>query len=102
MNAVNLIPADARKRRSTVSASPITLALIGVLVAALGAAVLYVSTANKVTARKAELAGVNSAVASWQAAAASFNKEISTEAAREAQLTQVRNLADTRYAWSEL
>ncbi len=102
MNAVNLIPADARKRRATVSASPITLVLIGVLVAALGAAVLYVSTVNKVTTRKAELASVNASVASWQSAASSFDSVKSTAAQRQAQLAQVRGLADNRYAWSQL
>jgi Tfp pilus assembly protein PilN len=102
MNAVNLIPADARKRRSTVSASPITLALIGLLVAALGGAVLYVSTVNKVTARKAELASVNASVARWQAAASTFSQVEATAAARQAQLDQVHTLADQRYAWAKL
>jgi Tfp pilus assembly protein PilN len=102
MNAVNLIPADARRRRARVSASPITLVLIGVLVAALGAAVLYVSTVNKVTSRTAELASVNASVASWQAAANSFSSVESTATQRQAQLAQVRGLADTRYAWSQL
>jgi Tfp pilus assembly protein PilN len=102
MNAVNLIPADARKRRNTLSASPITLVVIGVLVAALGAAVLYVSTVNEVTTRRAELASVNASVTSWQAAASSFGSVESTAAQRQAQLAQVRNLADGRYAWSQL
>ncbi len=102
MNAVNLIPADARKRRTSVSASPITLALIGVLAAALGAAVLYVSTVNKATSRTAELASVNSSVASWQAAANSFSSLEAAAAQRQAQLAQVRTLADGRYAWAQL
>ena len=102
MNAVNLIPADARRRRTTISASPITLALIGVLAAALGAALLYVSTVNKATARTAELSSVNASVASWQAAANSFSSLEAAAAQRQAQLAQVRTLADGRYAWAQL
>ena len=72
MNAVNLIPGDARKRRTNVSASPLTLGLIGGLVVILAAAVLYVSAMNDVTTRKSELAQVTASASSWQAAANTF------------------------------
>jgi Tfp pilus assembly protein PilN len=102
MNAVNLIPADARKRRNNVSASPLTLGLIGGLVAILAAAVLYVSAANDVTARKSELAKVTASVSSWQAAANSFASLEATAQQRSAQLASVRALADGRFPWSRL
>ncbi|MFZ1996280.1 MAG: hypothetical protein WAU75_19370, partial [Solirubrobacteraceae bacterium] len=72
MNAVNLIPADARKGSISVSASPLTIGLIGGLMVILAAAVLYVSAVNDVTARKSELAKISANVSSWQAAAHSF------------------------------
>jgi Tfp pilus assembly protein PilN len=102
MNAVNLIPADARKRRTNVSASPLTLGLIGGLVVILAAAVLYVSALNDVTARKSELAKVTASVSSWQAAANSFASLEATAQQRSAQLASVRALADGRFPWSQL
>jgi 1,4-alpha-glucan branching enzyme len=102
MNAVNLIPADARKRRTTVSASPLTLGLIGGLVVILAAAVLYVSAVNDVTARKTELAQVTASVSSWQAAANTFASLEQTAQQRTAQVAGVRALADGRFPWSQL
>lgn len=102
MNAVNLIPADARKRRTNVSASPLTLGLIGGLVVILAAAVLYVSAMNDVTARKTELTQVTASVSSWQAAANTFASLEQTAQQRTAQVASVRALADGRFPWSQL
>jgi Tfp pilus assembly protein PilN len=102
MNAVNLIPADGRKRRASVSASPLTLGLLAGLIAILVGAVLYVSTLNNVTARKSELSSVTASVTSWQAAANSYASVVHTAQARTQQLGSVRQLADSRFPWSQL
>ena len=63
MNAVNLIPREGRSGGAGVSVSPLTLALIGGLILALIAAVVYVTAANTVATRKSELAQVSARVA---------------------------------------
>jgi len=68
MNAVNLIPSDTRTRSDGLNVSPPTLALMGGLLVALIAAVLYVTAANTVSTRKSELAQVTAGVAGWTAA----------------------------------
>jgi Tfp pilus assembly protein PilN len=102
MNAVNLIPADARKRHHNISASPLTIGLIGGLVVILAAAVLYVSAVNDVRARKSELAQVSASVSSWEAAAHSFAALEQSAQQRAAQLAGVRQLANGRFPWSQL
>jgi Tfp pilus assembly protein PilN len=102
MNAVNLIPADARRRGPTVSASPLTMGIIGGLVVVLAAAVLYVSALNDVTARKSELARVTASVSSWQSAANSFTTFEETAQQRQATLDSVKQLAVGRFAWETL
>lgn len=102
MNAVNLIPSDARGRRLAISASRPTLALFGGMVVLLAAAVLYVSAANTVTARRADLARVTTAASSWTAAANSYAALVKTAQQRAQQLADVRQLVAGRYAWSQL
>ncbi len=102
MNAVNLIPADSRKRRSTPTTSKPTMALIGGLLVVLIAAVLYVLAANKVTTRKAELARVTASVASWRAAAASYEKYVKAAQQHTQELADVRQLASARFPWEHL
>jgi Tfp pilus assembly protein PilN len=101
MDAVNLIPADARKRRA-ISASPATLGLIGGLLVLLVAAVLYVSAENNVTARKSELAQVTASVTRWQASANSYASLVQSAREQDQQLGAVRQLAATRFPWSLL
>lgn len=102
MNAVNLIPADARKRGSNVSASPLTIGLIGGLVVILAAAVLYVSAMNDVRSRTSQLTKVTASVSSWQAAANSYASIEKTAQQRSAQLASIRGLAGGRFPWSQL
>jgi Tfp pilus assembly protein PilN len=101
MNAVNLIPADSRQRRN-LSASRPTLALIGGLVVALIAAVLYVSAVNQVTTRQSELTRVTASAAGWSAAANSYASYVTAAQQRTQQLTDVRQLAAGRFPWSQL
>jgi Tfp pilus assembly protein PilN len=102
MNAVNLIPSDSRGRRFSLSASPITLGLFAALVVVLAAAVMYVSAANTVTARRAQLARVTAGANEWAAAAGSYTSLAATASQRAAQLADVRQLVSGRYAWSQL
>ncbi len=61
-----------RKRNGSVSASPLTLGVIGGLVVVLVAAVLYVFAANDVTAAHRASWPGHRQRASWQAAANSY------------------------------
>jgi hypothetical protein len=103
MNAVNLIPKDGRSRRGDgFRVSPPTLAIIGGLVVALVATVLYVTTANTVATRKSQLAQVTAGVAGWTAAANSYTSFVHLAAERTQQLADVRQLAAARFPWSDL
>jgi Tfp pilus assembly protein PilN len=102
MNAVNLIPADRRKRSVSVSLSPLTLGVIGGLVVVLIAAVLYVFAVNDVRARKSELASVTANAASWQAAANSYASYVTAAQQQKQQLTDIRQLVTGRFPWSLL
>jgi Tfp pilus assembly protein PilN len=102
MNAVNLIPTESRRQRSSLSASRPTLALIGGLVVVLIAAVLYVSAVNQVTTRKSELARVTASAAAWQASANSYASFVQAAQQRTLQLTDIRQLAAGRFPWSQL
>lgn len=102
MNAVNLIPGDARKRQVSVSASPLTLGLIGGLVVILAAAVLYVSAVNDVRTRTGQLAKVNANVTAWQATANSYASLVASSQERSQQLSAIRQLATSRFPWSQL
>jgi Tfp pilus assembly protein PilN len=102
MNAVNLIPSDGRKQRLSVSTSPQTLGLFAGLALILVAAVFYVTSANKVSSRKGELAKVTAGVQQWQTAGNSYAAFVQTASERVQDLAVVRQLAGTRYAWSQL
>lgn len=102
MNAVNLIPGDYRKRQVGVSASPLTLSVIGGLVVVLVAAVLYVLAVNDVRARKSELARVTANATSWQAAANSYASYVTAAQQQKQQLTDVEQLITGRFPWSLL
>lgn len=102
MNAVNLIPSDARRRRAGVSTSPATLALMGGLLLVLVAAVLYVMAANQVSSRRNELARVTTNANSWKAAADSYQSYVAAAQTRAAELADVKSLATQRYQWQVL
>jgi hypothetical protein len=102
MNAVNLIPGDSRTRGEGLNVSPPTLALMGGLVVALIAAVLYVTAANTVATRKSQLAQVSAGVAGWTAAANSYASFVHLAGQRAQQLADVRQLAASRFPWSDL
>lgn len=102
MNAVNLIPADARKRRVTPSTSRPTMALIAGLMVVLIAAVLYVSAVNKVSTRRNQLAQVTASAERWRVVASSYQQYMQAAQQRTQELTAVRQLAVGRYPWEAL
>jgi len=102
MNAVNLIPADRRKRSVSVPVSPVTLGVIGGLVVVLVAAVLYALAVNDVRARKTELARVTANAAQWQAAANSYASYVTAAQQQKQQLSDIKQLVTGRFPWSDL
>jgi Tfp pilus assembly protein PilN len=102
MNAVNLIPADRRKRSISVPVSPLTLGVIGGLVVVLIAAVLYAFAVNNVRSRQRELSRVTANAASWQAAASSYTSYVTAAQQQKQQLTDIRQLVTGRFPWSLL
>lgn len=102
MKAVNLIPREERTRGEGLPVSPPTLALMGCLILALVAAVLYVTAANTVATRTSELAQVSAGVAGWTAAASSYDSFVSAAKRRTQELADVRQLASGRFPWSDL
>ena len=102
MNAVNLIPADRRSRRTALAMSPAMLAVVGVLVLVLVGAVLYVSASNSVSTRRTQLAQVTSSTAAWNAAAAKFGVSVQAAEHHSQELADIRQLIVGRFPWSEL
>jgi Tfp pilus assembly protein PilN len=102
MNAVNLIPADSRKRRLVPSTSWPTMALIAGLVVVLVGAVLYVAATNRVKSRRAELAQVTASADSWRRAATSYQSFTQTAQQRGQELADIRQLVVGRYPWEQL
>lgn len=102
MNAVNLIPADRRSRRTALSMSPAMLSVVGVLVLVLVGAVLYVSASNSVSTRRTQLAQVTASTAAWNAAAAKFGVSVQAAEHHSQELADIRQLIVGRFPWSEL
>lgn len=102
MNAINLIPADNRRQRVAVATSAPTLALLGGLVLALVAVVLYVGARNDVSTQRTRLARVTAAVSAWSAAASRYGQTVHTSQQHAQELADIRQLANGRFPWSHL
>jgi Tfp pilus assembly protein PilN len=102
MNAVNLIPADSRRRRLAPSTSWPTLALIGALLVVFAGAVVYVTATNKVKSRQAELAQATASADSWKRLASTYQSFTQTAQQRDQELADIRQLVVGRYPWEQL
>ncbi len=102
MNAVNLIPADSRRRRLALSTSWPTLTLVAALLVVLAGAVLYVTAANNVKSRQAQLAQVTASANSWRRVAGSYQAFTQMAQQRNQELADIRQLAVGRYPWEHL
>ena len=101
MKAVNLIPQDARRggmgpSLGRLGASHVVIAL---LVIAVGYVSFYVLTANKISQKKAQLAGLQQQVTSEKAAVARLNTYQKFEKLAEARAATVREIASSRFDW---
>ncbi len=102
MRAVNLIPADQRTRRPTISTGAPFLALMGGLVVVLAAVVLFVVAHNRVESRRTQLASVQARTARWSGAAESYTQDLATNKLRQATIDGIETLVGQRTNWSEL
>ena len=102
MNAVNLIPADARRRGRSISTGLPFLGLVGGLAVVLVATALFVIAHDRVESRQSQLASINASAARWTAAAATYARDVSDAKARETQIGNVESLVGQRTDWSRL
>jgi Tfp pilus assembly protein PilN len=105
MRAVNLIPADARggsRFGGLEKLNPVTVAVLGGLVAALVVVTALVFINNKTNDRHAEAARVQTQVTEVQRRADELSPDFTAIQARERSVAAARSLAGTRYNWSRL
>ena len=102
MRAVNLIPADARRRGPSSSTGLPFFGLVGGLVLVLLATFLLVTTENRVSSRESQLRVTQAAAARWSAVAGAYASDVSLEKQRGVKVAMVKSLAGQRYAWSQL
>jgi Tfp pilus assembly protein PilN len=102
VNAVNLIPADERRGSARIqgAGNGVYVALGGLAVAVVAVA-LYVVTGNTVTERQAQLAQVTQQAQATAAAAAQAAPYRSFAQLRQARIATVRQIADSRFNWSD-
>jgi Tfp pilus assembly protein PilN len=104
VRAVNLIPADERRRnrglRSDVSGP--TVALLGALVLALVAVLTLVMTGNAIHSRKDELAQIEAQTRATQQQAQALKPYADVAALRERSLSTIRSLAAQRFDWARV
>ncbi len=102
MNAVNLVPADARRRGRSFATSLPFLGLLGGLVLILVATLLFVSTHNRVDSRRSQLHAIQASTARWTAASGTYAHDVSVNSTRQSVIANVESLAGSRYDWSVL
>jgi Tfp pilus assembly protein PilN len=101
VKAVNLIPADARKRGGGVSSSSqlATYGLFGVLAVVLGLVIYYVTTSNAVSSRQAQLTTLRAEVAQAQARVSSLGNYTRFHQLAQTRAQTVEGIAATRFDW---
>lgn len=105
MKSVNLVPADARKRRgAAVTANPLqvpTYLLLGLLAGALVLVTIYVLTGNTISDRNARLSSLQAQVSQTQAEAARLGDYGRFVQTATSHLQTVDGIAATRFDWHE-
>jgi Tfp pilus assembly protein PilN len=101
VKAVNLIPADARKRGGGVSSSSqlATYGLFGLLVVVLGLVVYYVTTNNTISDRQARLTTLRTEVVQAQARVSSLGSFTQFRQLAQTRAQTVEGIAATRFDW---
>jgi Tfp pilus assembly protein PilN len=102
MRPVNLLPASARPYQSSGAKSTATYVVLGVLGLLVVAAVVYVTTANQITARKNQIAEAQAAQAQAQAKAANLQTYGSYAQIADTRIFTVASLAIGRIDYERL
>jgi Tfp pilus assembly protein PilN len=104
MRAVNLIPADERRRRGSLLSgiSGPTMALMGILVLALVVVLVLVLADNAIDSRRSELAQIQAQTRATQQQADALKPYADIAAARQKSLDTVRSLASRRFDWARV
>lgn len=105
MKAVNLIPEDERRGGAAArlsGLSPVTLGLLGALLAAVVAVSVLVLLGNAVAGRRSELDRLRAQGAATQRAADALAPYAQVARMRARSVAAVRTLADARYDWPRL
>jgi Tfp pilus assembly protein PilN len=101
VKAVNLIPADARKRGGGVpnSSQLATYGLFGLLAVVLGLVVYYVTTNNTISDRQAQLTTLRAEVSQAQARVSSLGSYTQFRQLAQTRAQTVEGIAATRFDW---
>jgi Tfp pilus assembly protein PilN len=101
VKAVNLIPADARKRGGGVpnSSQLATYGLFGLLGVVLGLVVYYVTTSNTISQRQAQLTTLRAEVSEAQARVSSLGSYTQFRQLAQSRAQTVEGIAATRFDW---
>jgi Tfp pilus assembly protein PilN len=101
MNAVNLIPADAKRasRGSSATKALPTYLLLGALAIAVGMVTLYVLASNNVSQRQAKVTTLQAEVSQVQARSDSLTHYAQLSQMTQGRVSSVRQLATTRFDW---
>jgi Tfp pilus assembly protein PilN len=97
---VNLIPQeDRRGAKAPLRTGPLSYAIVAVLLLALGGVTLLVLTGNKISDRKADVAGLQSQVDAAQAQANQLSPYTHFAELQQARQETVASLASSRFDW---
>ncbi len=100
MRPVNLIPQEDRRGAKTpLRTGPLSYAIVGILLLALGGVTLLVLTGNKISDRKAEVASLQSQVDAAQAQADQLSTYTHFAELQQARQETVASLASSRFDW---
>jgi Tfp pilus assembly protein PilN len=97
---VNLIPReDRRGAKAPLRTGPLSYAIVAILLLALGGVTLLVLTGNKISDRKADVAGLQSQVDAAQAQADQLSPYTHFAELQQARQETVASLASSRFDW---
>jgi Tfp pilus assembly protein PilN len=99
---VNLIPPEERGDKAPIRTGPIAYLLVGALALALGAITMLVLTDNKVSDRKAEIAGLKLEAAAERARAEQLAPFASFNSVEQQRNATIKSLANSRFDWERI
>lgn len=106
MRAVNLIPGDQRKVRTGGGVGPqggvLGYVVVGALALFVAAGAMYALTANKISDKETEVAGLEADEAAARARAEALSSFSSFQARQQAREVTVNSLAESRFDWERV